>query len=227
MFWLSLSAAFAQDATPAPAAGAGTPAVSVPAMPYPTNRPVAPGSLWIDSQARMLSGLDGNARSIGDLVTVTISDNSRTSITAGTSATSSSDNEAQVRTLFGIGKKITDANPNMGGTIGMGAGSDYSYNGDGTTSRQGEVEATLTCTVQQVLPNGNLYIMGRKEVRINNESQFLTLSGVIRPQDIQSTNSISSSRIADPTIQIHGQGVLADDQRTRVGTRILKRVWPF
>ena len=227
MFWMMFSAAFAQDAAPASAPPPGPATVSVPAMPYPTTQPVAPGSLWVDTQARMLSGLDGNARAVGDLVTVTISDNSRTSISAGTSANSSSDNDAQIRTLFGIGKKVTDANPNMGGAIGMGAGSDYSYNGDGSTSREGEVEATLTCTVQQVLPNGNLFIAGRKEVRISNESQYVTLSGTIRPQDIQSNNMIDSARIADPTIQIHGQGVLADDQRTRIGTRLLKRIFPF
>jgi flagellar L-ring protein precursor FlgH len=204
-----------------------TNAVPVPVMPYPQTQQSAPGSLWVDTQARMIAGLDGNARAEGDLVTVLITESSRTSITAGTSSTSTSDNEAEVRTLFGLGKKITDSNPNMGGSIGMGAGSNFTYNGDGTTSREGQVEAVLTCTVQQVLPNGNLFISGTKEVRTNNETQYVTLSGFIRPQDIQANNTVESGRIANPSIQIHGQGVLADDQRTRAGTRVMKRLWPF
>lgn len=209
----------------------GGPPGPVPVLPYPTvtvepQRP-APGSLFITSQARMIAGLDGSARARGDLVTVIITEQARTQISAGTTTSSNSSNSANVDTFFGLKKRITDNNENMGGTLGMGAGSSFDFTGDGMTSRAGEVEAVLTCTVEDVLPNGNLMIVGRKEVRSNHETQYVTLTGIIRPQDIQSDNTIDSSRIADPSIQVHGQGVLADDQRTRVGTRLFKRIWPF
>ncbi|MFT4979878.1 MAG: flagellar L-ring protein precursor FlgH [Myxococcota bacterium] len=230
MLWIfAVTAVLAQEPPPPAEAPRATsaPPLGVPSLPYPTSQSPGPGSLWVDSHSRMLSGLDGNARATGDLVTVLITESNRTSISAGTTTSSSSSNSAEIESLFGIGRKVTDANPNMGATIGMGAGSDFSFSGDGTTSRAGEVEAVLTCTVDQVLPNGNLYITGTKEVRTNAETQYVTLSGIIRPQDIQANNTIDSGRIANPSIQVHGQGVLADDQNTRIGTRVMKRVWPF
>lgn len=210
-----------------PVANAGP--TPVPVLPYPTvsERPAAPGSLFVSSQARMIAGLDGNARAVGDLLTVVITEQARTMISAGTSTSSNSSNSANVDTFFGLKKKITDNNENMGGTLGMGAGSDFAYNGDGTTTREGEVEAVLTCTVQEVLPNGNLVISGEKSVRSNHETQFVTLRGIVRPQDIQADNTVDSGRIAQPSIEVHGQGVLADDQKTRIGSRLMKRIWPF
>ena len=81
--------------------------------------------------------------------------------------------------------------------------------------------------VREVFPNGNLYIEGKKEIIINNERQYIILSGVIRPEDIQTDNSITSDLIADARIEYSGRGVLADKQRPGWAGRILDYVWPF
>jgi flagellar L-ring protein FlgH len=198
-----------------------------PAHPYPSGEPSAPGSLWIESQARMMVGLDGNARSVGDLVTILILEESSASIGADTTAGSSSQNSAQIESLLGLSTGITAANPNMGGTIGFGTGSDYAYSGSGLTSREGVVEGIITATVIEVYPNGNLRISGTKEVRSNNETQYLTIEGTVRPQDIQADNMVKSSLLADSVVEITGRGSVNDDQKVRTGTRLLKTVWPF
>lgn len=198
-----------------------------PAYPYPSGQPASPGSLWEESQARMMVGLDGNARALGDLVTILIAEQSSTSISADTTAGSSSKNSAQLESLFGLTRGITDANPNMEGTIGFGTGSEFAYSGSGATSRQGVVEGVITATVIEVYPNGNLRISGQKAVRSNNETQYISVEGTVRPQDIQADNTINSFLLADAVVEVTGRGSVNDDQKVRAGTRVLKTVWPF
>lgn len=86
---------------------------------------------------------------------------------------------------------------------------------------------TLTCKVVEVRPNGNLVILGWKEVRSNKETQYLSLSGMVRPQDIKSNNTIPSDLIAEARIEYTGSGVVADKQAPGYGVRALDHVWPF
>ena len=165
-------------------------AAPTPAYPYPAALSPTPGSLWNESQARMMVGLDGSARSIGDLVTVRINEAASSQITVGTTSSSGTSNSASLDMLFGIEKGIQSSNDNLKDGIGMGTSSDFAFNGTGDTKRAGSVEGILTCRVIQVLPNGNLIIQGRKVVRSNAEDQFLVVQGTIRPQDIMADNSI-------------------------------------
>ena len=101
------------------------------------------------------------------------------------------------------------------------------FDGSGATSRKNSLSATITDIVRQVLPNGNLYIEGKKEVIINNERQYIIVSGIVRPEDIRPDNSVTSDQIADARIQYSGRGVLADKQRPGWLGRLLDLVWPF
>jgi flagellar L-ring protein precursor FlgH len=101
------------------------------------------------------------------------------------------------------------------------------FKGDGTTSRSGDLTAFITCRVTEVLPNGNLRIVGTREILVNHENQVIVLSGVIRPRDINDQNIIASRFIADAKIAYSGSGVIDDRQRPGWMANFLETVWPF
>ena len=185
------------------------------------------GSLWADGRARMLVGMEGNARMVGDLITVTIAERTSTSVMAGTQTTRDSDVKTGIGTMFGLEQKIFALYPELGGKIELDATTGSDFRGDGTTTREGALEGTLTCKVVEVRPNGNLVVLGWKEVRSNKETQYLSLSGMVRPQDIKSDNTIPSDLIAEARIEYTGSGVVADKQAPGFGVRAMDHVWPF
>lgn len=90
--------------------------------------------------------------------------------------------------------------------LGVGMSSNQEYNGQGSTSRTGEVTATVSARITSVYDNGNLFVEGRKVVDVNGEKEILHVSGIIRPEDISSDNTVNSSRLADANIEYSGQG---------------------
>ena len=199
--------------------------VVVSATPAPA--PPPPGSLWNEASARALIGMNGNARQVGDLITVLIDESSSTSIGASTDTNRSSDASFGISALLGADTSILKANPNMGASIGMGGSSENAFSGDGSTTRDGNLTAVVTCTVTEVMSNGNLKIRGTKEVRVNREIQYLTLEGVVRPRDIRIDNTVQSNLIADARVEFTGNGVISDKQGQGWGTRIGDALWPF
>jgi len=213
-----------QPAVPAAhAAAAAAPLVP----PAPAAPPSATGSLWSEAEARALIGMDGNSRRLGDIITVRVSDTSSTSLGADTTTSRDTESSYGIGALLGLETSITTANPNMGGKIELSGTSGSSLAGAGKTTRQGTLEATLTCQVVEVLANGNLRIRGTKEIRVNRETQFLTLEGILRPRDILVDNTVQSDLLADARIEFTGAGVLADKQGAGWATRLADTVWPF
>ena len=164
---------------------------------------------------------------VGDLITVTISERTSTSVMAGTQTTRDSDIKTGIGTIFGLEQKLFSLYPELGGKIELDATTGSDFRGDGTTTREGALEGTLTCKVVEVRPNGNLVVLGWKEVRSNKETQYLSLSGMVRPQDIKSDNTIPSDLIAEARIEYTGSGVVADKQAPGFGVRAMDHVWPF
>ena len=195
------------------------------------------GSLW---QARSsFNGLfiDTKARNIGDIVTVKIDESAQASNRANTETERSSGLEAGIDKLFGIETwwqeeilpDVSDkwpkidpfGNPSVKGSLKS------DFKGDGETSRSGNLEAYITCRVVGVMANGNLKIVGTREVMVNNENQLIILSGVIRPRDISDTNVILSTFISDAKIAYSGSGVVDDRQRPGWLANLLNNAWPF
>lgn len=189
--------------------------------------PPPPGSLWTEVGTRALIGADGNARRVGDLITVRIEDSSSTSLGADTSTSREGSADFNITAALGLDQQILSANPSMGTTIGIGGASSSAHVGTGSTSREGSLAATITCQVEEVLPNGNLRILGTKQVKVNRETQFLTLEGIVRPRDILLDNTVRSDLIAGARIEFTGAGVLADKQGPGWGTRLADTLWPF
>lgn len=224
------------------------PAASVPvAAPAPAPETAGPppavradyreNSLWQASNG--LSGLflDTKARNIGDIVTIEIVESSKATNKANTTTGRDSSLSAGVDSLFGIenwwqdkvlralGTDMPKVNPFGSASVKGSMASDFK--GDGTTSRSGDLTAFITCRVTEVLPNGNLRIVGTREILVNHENQVIVLSGVIRPRDINDQNIIASRFIADAKIAYSGSGIIDDRQRPGWMANFLEAVWPF
>lgn len=94
------------------------------------------------------------------------------------------------------------------------------WNGNGTTSRSGNVSATVSAQVLEVLPNGNLLIEGHRRVRVNKEAQIIHVRGVARPRDIDAKNNINSTALADAEIKYEGKGAVGATQRPGLFTKV-------
>ena len=225
MIWLWWTVSVALAKHPVVPPPVPTPPVTAFAPPAPATS--SAGSLWSEVAARQLMGLDGNARQVGDLVTVRIVESTSTNLQADTTSNRTSGASASVSALLGAESTITAAHPGMGGKIAIGGDTKTSFQGDGTTSRGEALQAILTCEVLEVLAGGNLHIWGYKTVKVNRETQYVVLDGVVRPRDIQMDNTVSSDLLAHADISITGSGVVADKQGPGFGTRLLDWLAPF
>jgi flagellar L-ring protein precursor FlgH len=184
-------------------------------------RPAPPleGSLW-SPHINSNYYADLKARNVGDIVTINIVESASASKNAETKTARTSGLEAS---WSGVLSKL------VGGWVGdeqkVSFGNEF--DGKGETTRSSRLNAYITAQVVQVLPNGNLVIQGTREVQVNQEKQFIFVQGIIRPEDISSSNIILSTSIAEARIELSGQGAVSDKQRPGWFARILDWVWPF
>ena len=188
------------------------------------------GSLWSEmSEVGLFQ--DMKARKVGDTVTVRIVEDPEAELNANTKTSRSSSIDAAKLKFLGYMKALAEKNSRLAQDPGtddlMLASLGMKFDGKGSTDRDGHVKAYISAVVEKVLFNGNLYIRGQREVRVNNETQYITLSGVVRPKDISSSNEVSSTFIADARITYSGTGPVADKQRVGWLGRVLDYVWPF
>jgi flagellar L-ring protein precursor FlgH len=163
---------------------------------------------------------DVKARTGGDIVTINVVESSTASKNAATKTSRASDLEAGWSGVLaklggewvGTQQKVNFAN---------------NFDGKGETTRSSQLSAYITAQVIQVMPNGYLVIQGNRQVRVNNENQIINVQGMIRTEDITSTNIILSTYVADAKIELLGEGVISDKQRPGWLARILDWVWPF
>jgi len=226
-FLMMLSTTFAQQAQgQKPTISVVSPQVTNPTQ-IPNGNTVSPGALWSEKKVRMMVGMEGNARQIGDLITIVITEQTSSQVRADTTTRREASISNSIGSLFGLQNKILQKYPNIGGELAMTTNSENAFRGDGNTSRVGMLDGIVTCKVVDVHPNGNLVVFGWKEVRANKETQYLSLSGIVRPQDIRNDNTIASDLIAEARIEYTGTGVVGDKQSPGVGARIMDNVWPF
>ena len=173
--------------------------------------PAAATSLWSDNSQDLYQ--DYPDYEMGDIITVLIEENASAIQSANSDASQSSNYSAEE------GGGILDFLPFF----------DFSYSdsetADGETQRSGTLQADITTEVVELKENGNLKIKGTKRVKINGEIQTIILEGVIRPQDINFDNEVSSKRVSNANIEYEGEGVVGDKQDPGVLTRLFNFIF--
>jgi len=192
-------------------------------IPQASNGQVAEnGSIW--SPAARLSNLssDLRARNVDDVVTIIVQE-SASAVSTGQSKTSrASSAQAAVTSLAGP-KSPTGALANL-----LNANSNTTLDGEGTTSRQTTLTTTISARVSHVLVNGNLVVEGTKNLNVNAENQVIVIRGVIRPIDLDTSNTVLSSRLANMELQVNGKGIVNDAvRRPNFLYRLILGLLPF
>jgi flagellar L-ring protein precursor FlgH len=196
-------------------------------MPMPAAQTAVPqaNALWRSGSRAFFK--DQRAAQVGDIVTVLVNITDAADLKDNTAATRSGNESMGLPNLFGfeatIPKLLAGANPSS--LVSASSG-----NGNTATAelqRNETVTLRLAGVITQVLPNGNLVVSARQEVRVNDELRDLQVSGVIRPQDIASDNTVQHDRMAEARISYGGRGEISDAQHPRWGQQVLDAVLPF
>jgi flagellar L-ring protein precursor FlgH len=196
-------------------------------MPMPAPQPAVynPNSLWRSGSRAFFK--DQRAHQIGDILTVTVNITDKANIENETQRSRVNKEDSGVTDY--IGSKTLGASAAkaiLPGRI-LTADSNASSEGKGSVNRQEALQTNVAAVVTQVLPNGNLVVEGKQEVRVNFEIRELIVAGIVRPEDIQSDNTIDSSKIAEARIAYGGRGQLTDVQQPRYGQQVLDVLLPF
>jgi flagellar L-ring protein precursor FlgH len=184
--------------------------------------PASPGSLWTPGSRLADAARDIRASQVDDLLTVVVNEQA-SAVTSGTTKTQrSSSAKNSIAALAGI-TKATGPLANLANMSG-----DQQLAGQGTTSRSTTLSTRLTARVIYVLPNGALVVEAAKDIQINSEHQTVTVRGVVRPADIDPTNSVLSDRLGQLEVRVNGKGVVGDAvRRPFILYRILLGLLPF
>lgn len=156
------------------------------------------------------------------MVSVRITD--RANISNETKRSRGNKDNTEVRKLLGM-NLIKEQGPLPGHLLT--ADSRSSSDGKGAVVRREALQANVAAVVTQLLPNGNLVVEGKQEVQVNNEIRELVVAGIVRPEDIQSDNTVESSKIAEARISYGGRGQISDVQQPRYGQQVLDVLLPF
>ena len=188
-------------------------------------QPASANSLW-RSGARAFF-FDQRASKVGDILTVLITINDNANIENETAASRTGANTSGITNLFGLESTLGKVLPHTFGPNTLNTNSSLVNSGTGTITRQDQINLTIAAVVTKVLPNGNLVIQGRQEVKTNQDLRELTVAGIVRPEDITSANTITHTQLAEARIDYGGRGDLAAVQKTPGGTALLQRYSPF
>jgi len=182
---------------------------------------VQPGSVWTPTSLFSDLTSDLRARRVGDIVTILVQEKA-SAVSSGTVKTQRNSSLQGSITAAGGITRPTGPLANLAK-----ASTSSALDGQGATTRDTTLNATISAVVTQVLPNGSLVIQGTKNVKINSENQVLGLRGIVRPVDLSTTNMVSSDRIAQMDLQVNGKGVVADSvKRPFILYRLLMSVLP-
>lgn len=199
--------------------------VSMP-MPAPKNALRQQNSLWASDRQTFFE--DQRADEVGDILTVVIDIKDKAELDNETERSRTSSESAGLNSLLGYELDLDQVLPTgIDNSSLVDAGADSNSKGSGTIDREEKIELKLAALVTQVLPNGNLVVQGRQEVRVNFEKRILELAGVIRPQDISVDNTIDYEKIAEARISYGGKGQMTDMQQPRYGQQVYDILFPF
>lgn len=197
-------------------------------MPMPRPEPVsyAANSLWRTGSRGFFK--DQRAHQVGDIVTVKVKVTDQANLDNETKRTRANSESLGAKNLFGLESKIGGKIlPGATASGLLNADSSGSSDGSGSIRRKEELVTNVAGVVTQVLPNGNLVVEGKQEIRVNFEVRELIVAGVVRPEDIESDNTVDSTKIAEARIAYGGRGQITDVQQPRYGQQVMDVLLPF
>jgi flagellar L-ring protein precursor FlgH len=196
-------------------------------MPMPNAQPASfnPNSLWRNGSRAFFK--DQRAHQVGDILTVKVKFTDKATLENETSRSRKGEEDSGVEAFFG--RKTLPPPLNKVGIPGRILTTDSTglSEGKGSVDRKEELQTNIAGVVTQVLPNGNLVIEGKQEVRVNFEVRELIVAGIVRPEDIESDNTIDSTKIAQARIAYGGRGQITDVQQPRYGQQVMDVILPF
>lgn len=199
--------------------------ISLP-MPAPEARSYESNSLWRTGARAFFK--DQRAQRVGDILTLIVAIDDAAAVNNQTKRTRDSSEGAAVSSLFGYETQLDAILPEAVNPANLvDINSDSLADGKGQIDRKEKINLRVAAIVTQVLPNGNLVIHASQEVRVNNEVRELVVDGVVRREDIDSTNTVQHDQIAEARIIYGGRGTLSDVQRPRYGQEVFDIIYPF
>lgn len=200
-----------------------------PVQPIPKTEPnQVTGSIFANGRDLFggLRSYQATGVQVGDIITVLLNETTQASRTSELST-----NRASANNVIGINQKDSIIeNIGFGAGFFNGAATDgatISTDGSGTAGQAATLTGSISAMVIEILANGNLVIVGEKQLALTEGSEFIQVKGIIRPADIQPDNTVLSQRIASAQISYRGTGDLATASKPSWGTGILYKFWPF
>ena len=188
--------------------------------------PGSAGSLWRVGARTFFN--DQRAAKVGDILTVLITIDDSAQVSNTTTRERKVASNAQLNNFFGLESSLGKILPkSFDPANAINVGSDNTTSGTGTVNRQEKISLTVAAVVTKVMPNGNLVIQGRQEVKTNAEIRELTVAGIVRPEDIASNNTINHTQIAEARIAYAGRGDIARIQKSPAGQSLIETFSPF
>ena len=195
-------------------------------MPPPALTERQPNSLW-QTGARAFFR-DQRASRVGDILTVVVTINDQAQLQDETKRSRQNSDAANLTNFFGFESHLHNILPNAVDPANLiNAGSTTANDGKGSINRQEQIDLRVAAEIVQVLPNGNLVVTGKQQVVVNFDRRELAISGIIRPQDIASDNTIIYDQIAEARIEYGGKGDIQDVQQPRYGDQLFDILMPF
>ena len=189
-------------------------------------RPTSANSLWRNGARAFFH--DQRASRVGDILTININIKDNAQVSNETKANRQSNASLGIPNLLGLEVPLARLLPKgFSPASAISTNSNNQSDGLGSVNRSETVTLTLAAVVTQVMPNGNLVIEGKQEVRINQELRELKVAGVVRPEDISATNTILHTQIAEARVSYGGKGELSNVQKVPVGQAVLNKFSPF
>lgn len=201
------------------------PAVVTPPPQEPMASADNPGSLF-DPGAGTMYFADARAKRVGDILLINVVESTLATNKASTTADKAGSTNMGVSAFLGQQKMPIVPDVKLGSPL-VAASNANTFKGDGETKRESTISTTVAARVSRILGGGLMEVTGARETRVNGETQIIVIQGVAREQDIDATNTIQSTNLAEARIDLYGEGVLAEKQRPGWLGRMLENVWPF
>lgn len=171
---------------------------------------------------------DRKARRVGDALTIVLVEKTAASKKASTNTAKAGDIKAGIPNLLGAPLSFNaPGRPGLDLALEAELNSDQKFKGEGDSSLSNSLNGRITVTVAEVLSNGYLVVRGEKQLNINQGDEYVRFSGIVRPADVRSDNTVVSTLVADAKITYVGDGVVADANGMGIIGRFFNKLWPF